>query len=143
MPEKKKATAEKTRKPYPSLEERLVSVDKEIEHLEKLNAARTELIRKTEATLEERKAALAKSEEALRAALAKKEKIVAAKDKPQKVARKKLSPEALAERRRAVLVKAREARKNQREKMSALMSALAASGKSVDELLSELEEQKK
>ena len=57
---------EKTRKPYPSIDERIALTDQEIERLTKLNAARTELIAQTEAKLAERKAALAKSEEQLR-----------------------------------------------------------------------------
>ena len=53
--------AAKGRKPYPTHEERLAAAEKQIERLTKLNAERTALIEKTEATLSERRAALAKS----------------------------------------------------------------------------------
>ena len=59
--EVQKVVAEKTRKPYPSIDERIALADQEIERLTKLNASRAELIAQTEAKLAERKAALAKS----------------------------------------------------------------------------------
>lgn len=55
----------KTRKPYPSIDERIALADQAIERLTKLNASRAGLIAQTEAKLAERKAALAKSEEQL------------------------------------------------------------------------------
>lgn len=76
----------KTRKPYPSHEERLAAVDASIERLTKLNAERAALIEKTEALLAERKAALVKSEDALAKQLAKKEKLVAMMNRPAKTA---------------------------------------------------------
>lgn len=63
--EVQKVVAEKTRKPYPSIDERIALADQAIERLTKLNASRAELIAQTEAKLAERKAALAKSQEAL------------------------------------------------------------------------------
>ena len=104
----------------------------------KLNAERTALIEKTEATLSERCAALAKSEAALEDAKAKKERIIEAMNKPAKETKPKLSPEERAQRRRDALAKAREAKKAEKEKYEALLSALAESGKSVDDLLEEL-----
>ena len=55
----------KTRKPYPSIDERIALADQAIERLTKLTASRAELIAQTEAKLAERKSALAKSQEAL------------------------------------------------------------------------------
>ncbi len=66
---KKKTTTNQpvtnTRKPYPTYEERILAADQTIERLTKLNEERIALIAKTEAKLGERKAALAKSQEAL------------------------------------------------------------------------------
>lgn len=129
---------EKTRKPYPSIDERIALTDQEIERLTKLNAARTELIAQTEAKLAERKAALAKSEEQLEKVKAKKERLLAAKDKPAKEPTPKLTPEERNARRQEALAKAREARKAKKEKYDALVAALAQSGKTVDELLDAL-----
>ena len=129
---------EKTRKPYPSIGERIAQADQEIERLTKLNTARTELIAQTEAKLAERKAALAKSEEQLEKVKAKKERLLAAKDKPAKGPTPKLTQEERNARRQEALAKAREARKAKKEKYDALVAALAQSGKTVDELLDAL-----
>ena len=131
---------EKTRKPYPSIDERIALTDQAIERLTKLNAARTELIAQTEAKLAERKAALAKSEEQLEKVKAKKERLLAAKDKLAKEPTPKLTPEERNARRQEALAKAREARKAKKEKYDALVAALAQSGKTVDELLDALKE---
>ena len=131
---------EKTRKPYPSIDERIAQADQAIERLTKLNAARTELIAQTEAKLAERKAALAKSEEQLEKVKAKKERLLAAKDKPAKGPTPKLTQEERNARRQEALAKAREARKAKKEKYDALVAALAQSGKTVDELLDALKE---
>lgn len=128
----------KTRKPYPSHEERLAAVDASIERLTKLNAERAALIEKTEALLAERRAALVKSEDALARELAKKEKLVAMMNRPAKTAAPKMTDEERAEKRRAALAKAREVKKAEREKYDAFLSALAESGKSMDDLLAEL-----
>lgn len=125
----KESAPVKQRKPYPSHEERLAAIDASIERLTKLNADRSALIEKTEALLAKRKSALAKSEKALAQQLAKKEKLVAMMNRPA---------EERAEKRRAALAKAREVKKAEREKYDAFMSALAESGKSMDELLAEL-----
>ena len=59
-------------------------------------------------------------------------------NKPAKETKPKLSPEDRAQRRRDALAKTREAKKAEKEKYEALLSALAESGKSVDDLLEEL-----
>ena len=128
----------KTRKPYPSHEERLAAVDASIERLTKLNAERAALIEKTEALLAERKAALVKSEDALAKQLSKKEKLVVMMNRPAKTAAPKMTDEERTEKRRAALAKAREVKKAEREKYDAFLSALAESGKSMDDLLAEL-----
>ena len=128
----------KTRKPYPSHEERLAAVDASIERLTKLNAERAALIEKTEALLAERKVALVKSEDALAKQLAKKEKLVAMMNRPAKTAAPKMTDEERAEKRRAALAKPREVKKAEREKYDAFLSALAESGRSMDDLLAEL-----
>ena len=73
----------KPRKQYPDRDERIAMADEKIEKLEKLNAERRELIEKTEAKLNERKAALAKSEEMLRKIYSRREKLMAAKERPE------------------------------------------------------------
>lgn len=45
---------EKTRKPYPSIDERIALADAKIQQLEKLNATRQALVEKTAAVLRER-----------------------------------------------------------------------------------------
>ena len=134
--EVQKAVAEKIRKPYPSIDERIALADQAIERLTKLNASRAELIAQTEAKLAERKATLAKSEAQLEKAKATRERLLAAKDKPAKA--EKLSPEERKARRLEGQAKARAAKKAEKEKYEALMAALAESGKTVDELLDEL-----
>lgn len=125
------------RKPYPTHEERLAAAEKQIERLTKLNVERTVLIEKTEATLRERRAALAKSKAALEAAKAKKERIVEVMNKAVRETKLRRSPEERAQRRRDALAKAR-GRRRRRRKNAALLSALGESGKSVDDLLEEL-----
>lgn len=134
--EVQKVVAEKTRKPYPSIDERIALADQAIERLTKLNASRAELIAQMEAKLAERKATLAKSEARLEKAKATRERLLAAKDKPAKA--EKLSPEERKARRLEGQAKARAAKKAEKEKYEALMATLAESGKTVDELLDEL-----
>ena len=136
--EVQKVVAEKTRKPYPSIDERIALADQAIERLTKLNASRAELIAQTEAKLAERKAALAKSQEALEKEEAKKARLLAAKEKPAKAAKPKLSAEERSARRKEALAKARAVKKAEKEKYDALVAALAESGKTVDELLDAL-----
>ncbi len=140
---KKKTTAKQpttnTRKPYPTYEERIAAADQMIERLTKLNEERIALIAETEAKLEERKAALAKSQEALERETAKKERLVAAMNKHAKVPAAKLTAEERKARRQEAMAKAREAKKVEKEKYDALMAALKESGRTVDELLDELQ----
>ena len=126
------------RKPCPTHEERFAAAERQIERLTKLNAERAALIEKTESTLSERRAALAKSEVALEAAKAKKERIIEAMNKPAKETKPKLSPEERAQRRRDALEKAQGAKKAEKEKYEALLPAPVENGKSVDDLLEEL-----
>lgn len=128
----------KARKAYPTLEERLSASENTIARLEKLISERANLIRETEQKLVDRRAALKRSQDDLDAAKAKHERILAAMNKPKKTAPQKLSPEERSERRKAALAKAREAKKLEKEKLEALRNALEARGKSVDDLLAEL-----
>ena len=59
-------------------------------------------------------------------------------NRPAKTAAPKMTDEERAEKRRAALAKAREVKKAEREKYDAFLSALAESGKSMDDLLAEL-----
>lgn len=94
------AVSKGARKPYPTLDERIALADQAIERLTKLNASRAELIAQTEAKLAERKATLAKSQEALEKEEAKKARLLAAKEKPAKAAKPKLSAEERSARRK-------------------------------------------
>lgn len=136
---KEAVTEKKERKPYPTYEERIAAADKKIEQLQKLNASRKELIAQTEAKLVERKEALAKSQEELEKVLAKRGRLVALMNKPEKQSKPKLSPEERAAHRREALAKAREAKKAQKAQMEALMEKLARSGKTIEELMAELD----
>lgn len=107
----------KTRKSYPSREERIAMAEAQIARLEALNAERSALIAKTEAKLEERKDALSKSEKALSEARQRKEHL-------QSIGEKQAKPRAN--------------KAEDKKKLEELFAALQASGKSVDELLSQL-----
>ncbi len=133
------AMEKKERKPYPTYQERIEAADKKIEQLQKLNASREALIAQTEVKLEERKAALAKSREALEKVTAKRERLVDLMNKPEKQPKPKLSPEERAAHRRETLAKAREAKKARKAQMEALLEKLAQSGKTIEELMAELE----
>ena len=127
-----------TRKPYPSREERLVAIEKNIERLTKLNEDRAALIAKTEKTLAERKTALERTEAELRKELEKKEHLVEVMNRPAKDAPAKLSPEARTEQRKAALAKARAVKKAEKDKYDQLLAALQESGKSLEDLLQAL-----
>lgn len=71
------------RKPYPGREERIQAVDAKIARLEKLNAEREVLITLTGQKVAARKAALAKSREALENAIAHREKLIALENRPK------------------------------------------------------------
>ena len=122
------------RKPYPTVAERIVLADAQIERLTKLNESRAALVEKTDALLRERQEALAKSTAALEKAEAKRLKLIASANKPPKIPKEKLTPEE----RKARIAAGRAAKKAEREQAEALMAALRTSGKSVDELLAEL-----
>lgn len=109
----------KTRKAYPSLEERLVMVNEKIQHLEKLNSEREELIAKTEATLNERKEALRKSREQLQKALTRRERLTNIKHKPVDAA-------------------ARAEKAAEKKSLEALLNAMKAKGLSIDDVMASL-----
>ena len=104
----------KTRKPYPSREQRLAMAEEEILHWEKLNAERRDLIEKTEKKLEERKDALAKGEYALEKAHVKRDRIYSNLDKPTAPI------------------------KTVNKQYQELLAALQANGKSIDDLIADL-----
>lgn len=112
------ASVKKERKAYPDRDTRIAMAEEKIAQLEKLNAERRELIAKTEAKLNARKAALANTEEQLAKAVARRDKLIAAKNRPAAGARAVKSAE-----------------KNQIEQLKA---KLAAQGKSLEDLLNSL-----
>ena len=107
----------KTRKSYPSREERIAMAEAQIARLEALNTERSALIAKTEAKLDERRDALARSEKALAQARQRKEHL-------QSIGEKTIKPRA--------------GKTEDQKKMEELLAAIEASGKSVDEFLSQL-----
>ncbi len=110
---------EKTRKPYPSIDERIALADAKIQQLEKLNATRQALVEKTAAVLAERQETLAKSQSALDKVRARRGRpVIASKDKP---------------------AKAHRARKSEQDQQyQELLSALKEKGTSMEELLASL-----
>ncbi|MEG0901643.1 MAG: hypothetical protein RSG96_05955 [Clostridia bacterium] len=115
----KTIVVEKTRKPYPSREERIVMADQQIARLTKLNQERQVLVDKTEAVLAGRKEALAKSAAAIEKATALKERL-------------SQNPEAK--------ITVRTSKKAEKAQLNELMAAVKASGKSVEEFLSAIKE---
>ncbi len=110
----------KTRKPRTTdPDERIALVDKRIEELNKTIADRRELIAKTEVTQNQRRDALQKNEEMLSDAQAKRARIVASKEAG---GTKALNRQTKAE---------------EKAKMAALLEAIKASGKSLDDVLAE------
>ena len=136
---KEPAGERKARKPYPTFDERIAMVDAKIKQLEELIQSRAQLIAETEAKLNERKAALTKNQEALEKAKAKKEHLIELKNRPEKPVRPKGDPAEVKARRQEAAAKAREARKAKKAQMEALMEKLAQSGKTIEELMAELE----
>ena len=130
--------AKKTRKPYPTHEERVAAADQTIARLTALNAAREARIAQAEADLEARRAALEKSRTALEKAKAKKEHLLALMNRPPKAAKAKLTAEERAAHRREGAARARAAKKAEKEKYDQLLAALAESGKTVEEVLEAL-----
>ena len=129
---------EKPRKSYPLPEERIAMADKQIERLTALRSSREALVAKTESLLSERQKALASCATALEKAEAKKARLIALKDKPVKEPAEKLSPEERKARRASSLVKARAAKKAEKEKYDAVVAAIQASGKTLDEFIAEM-----
>lgn len=119
------AAEKPARKPYPTHDERISLADRQIERLSLLNANREALIKKTEEKLAQRKAALEKSALALEKVVAKKARVIEQKEKSL------LSGAEKAAAKQA-------AKLEEKLKMSKLMDALKASGKSLDELLEDL-----
>ena len=128
---KEPAGERKTRKPYPTFDERIAMADAKIKQLEELIQSRAQLIAETEAKLNERKA--------LEKAKAKKEHLIELKNRPEKPVRPKGDPAEVKARRQEAAAKAREARKAKKAQMEALMEKLAQSGKTIEELMAELE----
>ncbi|NLG23862.1 MAG: hypothetical protein GX558_00790 [Clostridiales bacterium] len=114
MPE---TVAPRTRKPYPTHEERIVAADAKIEQLERLADERRVLLERSEALMLSRQQSLAKTEDALQAAIAKRDRIIELRDRPAKAAG--------GRGRRSV----------DRAALTQLQEALAASGKTVDDVL--------
>ena len=79
-----KAPVNKTRKAYPSVDERIALADKKIDYLTRVIDKRNKQIEQTEAKLNARKAALGKNTEILEMTMSRKERLQAAKDKPIK-----------------------------------------------------------
>ena len=128
---KEPAGERKARKPYPTFDERIAMADAKIKQLEELIQSRAQLIAETEAKLNER--------EALEKAKAKKEHLIELKNRPEKPVRPKGDPAEVKARRQEAAAKAREARKAKKAQMEALMEKLAQSGKTIEELMAELE----
>lgn len=119
MPRKiENASVKKERKAYPDRDTRIAMAEEKIAQLEKLNAERRDLIEKTEAKLNARKAALAKTEDQLAKAVARRDKLIAAKNRP------------------AAGVRA--AKTAEKSQIELLKSKLAAQGKTLDDLISSL-----
>ncbi|MHC1786432.1 MAG: hypothetical protein AB9880_05185 [Christensenellales bacterium] len=137
---KAKAPEKKARKAYPSLDERIAMANKQAVRLSKLIASREALIEKSEATLNARKAALARNIALIEKVQSREQRLLARKDEPPKVKAPKLSPEDLKVRRVEALAKARAAKKAEKVKVDQLMAALKGSGKSVDDLLKVVKE---
>lgn len=118
--EETSVSEKKARKPYPSREERVIMADAKIAQLQKLNAEREVLVALTEAKLNKRKEALAKSTAALEKTIAKKAKIIANGENPGQSTR------------------ARTAKQEEKQLFQELKDALKAKGMSVTDLLKEI-----
>ena len=133
-----KMSEKPARKGYPSYDERIAVAEKKIVALQELIADRTALVAKTQKQLDDRKAALARNEDQLAKTIAKKDSLTVRKERQAAGKPTRLTPEELAEKRKAALARAREARKVQKAKLEALESALAEKGVSIDELLEQV-----
>jgi len=135
---KDKAPAKKPRKAYPTIDERIKMANMQIERLTKIIKSRKALVQKSETVLNARKFALVRNEEQLAKEQNKMQRLIVKKDRPAKAASPKIPREELKARRAEALVKARSAKKAEKEKYDKLLAALKDSGKSVDDLLKEI-----
>lgn len=113
--------SKKQRKPYPTYEERIAAIETKTESVAKLIASREVLVAETKKKLAERIAALEHA----------KDELAALQEKKARIIENKAKKESLA--------KARAARKVEKEKRDALMAKLAESGKTIDDILSMLD----
>ena len=120
-------SASKTRRAYPSYDERIAAADAKIARLEALIADR---------------AALAKNQEALDKTIAKRAAIERRKENHASGVKVKLTPEQRAQKRREGQAKAREARKAQKLKYDMLVAALSDKGQTIDDIITSLQEGK-
>ena len=133
-------SSKKQRKPYPTYDERIAAIETKTESVTKLIASREILVAETKKKLDERIAALEHAKNELVALQERKTRIIENKAKAEnKVTRQKLTPEERVEHRKESLAKARAARKVEKEKRDALMAKLAESGKTIDDILSMLD----
>ena len=131
-------TSNKTRKPYPTIDQRIAKAEDKIKEIEALIAHKEELIAIAEKKVNERKEALAKNQEELEAAKNKLLQLQEKKNKPKPVKAPAISAEERKAQRVAAVAKAREVRKAKKAELDALMTAIAESGKSMDEILESL-----
>ena len=128
----------KTRKSYPTIDQRIAKAEDKIKEIEALIAHREELIAIAEKKVNERKEALAKNQEELEAAKNKLLKLQEMRNNPKPVKAPTVSPEERKAQRIAAVAKAREVRKAKKAELDTLMAAIAESGKSMDEILESL-----
>ena len=131
-------TEKKTRKPYPSYEERITAADAKIAKLEALIADRSKLIDKTAKILAERTETMNKNQATLEKTIAKKERLIRNMNKANAGEKVKLTAEQIAEKRKAALARRREIKKAEKAKQEALMGALQDKGITIDELIEQL-----
>ena len=127
------------RKPYPTFDERKASSEAAISKLTTLCESRGKMIEKTEATLAERKEALARVTADLEKAKAKHAKLLVRKNDISEIAAPKLSPEGRKAARIVAMATAREAKKAKKAKLAQLMDKLEQTGLTLDEALEKLE----
>ena len=127
------------RKPYPTFDERIASSEAAISKLTTLCESRGKLIEKTEATLVERKEALARVTADLEKTKAKHAKLLVRKNDKSEIVAPKLSPEARKAAKIAAMATAREAKKAKKAKLAQLMDKLEQTGLTLDEAFEKLE----
>jgi len=130
-----------SRKPYPSIDERITMSNAAIARLMALSESRQKLIVKAEEALAERRDALVRIEADLEKAKAKREKLLLQKNKKSETSASdshKLSAEERKAARLAAMSAAREAKKANKAKMAQLMEKLDQSGLTLDEVIEKL-----